>query len=237
MRRHPVDIVFEEVTGLAKNGDGSFRVVCSEQDYAAKAVIIASGKKPRRLGVPGEEEFTGRGVGYCATCDGPLYAGKDVAVVGGGNSAVQAAIELGAIAAKVYLIVRSRYRADPVLVEKLADTANVEVLMGHVARAISGRNAVEKFIVAGRDTGRETALAVQGVFVEIGLDPNSRFAADITRLNESGEIAVDCRAATDIPGLFAAGDVASGPDKQIIIAAGEGAKAALGAYEYLLHRR
>ncbi len=237
LKRFPVDIRYEEVTGLAREGDGSFRVTCDENIYSAKTVIIASGKRPRRLRVPGEEEFTGRGVGYCATCDGPLYADKEVAVVGGGNSGVQAALELDGIAARVYLIVRSDFRADPVVVEKLAVAKNLEVLKGYEARSIHGKETVEKFVVAARDGRGERELAVQGVFVEIGLDPNSEFAQGFAEFNEYGEFRVDCRTATPIPGLFAAGDVASGPDKQIIVAAGEGAKAALVAYEYLLFRK
>jgi len=157
-----------------------------------------------------------------------------VAVVGGGNSALQAAIELAAITSKVYLVVRGKYKADAVVVDKLRAAKNVEVLRGYVARGIYGGETVEKFMVAASD-GQEKTLAVQGVFVEIGLDPNTEFAVGAAELNVYKEIEVDCRTATDVPGLFAAGDVASGPDKQIIIAAGDGAKAALVAYEYLLH--
>jgi alkyl hydroperoxide reductase subunit F len=237
LKRFPVEIRYEEVTGLDREGDGSFRVTCSQTVYSSKTVIIASGKRPRRLKVPGEEEFTGRGVGYCATCDGPLYAGKAVAVVGGGNSGVQAALELNGIASRVYLIVRSDFRADPVVVEKLAAARNTEILKGYVAHSIHGGDTVEKFVVAAKDGRGERELDVQGVFVEIGLDPNSEFASSIAKFNEYGEFRVDCRTATPVPGLFAAGDVASGPDKQIIIAAGEGAKAAMVAYEYLLYRK
>lgn len=235
--RYPAHIVYDEVTKLERAGDGTFNVFCGERRYDARTVIIASGKRPRRLGVPGEEEYTGRGVGYCATCDGPLYAGKTVAVVGGGNSAVQAAIELAAIAAGVWLVVRRGIRADTVVVDKLRSTAGIEVLQGYVARGIYGGDTVERLVVAGVEDGRERTLTVQGVFVEIGLDPNSEFVAGVAALNEYREIEVDCRTATGVPGLFAAGDVASGPDKQIIIAAGEGAKACLVAYEYLLRKR
>ncbi|HWQ62724.1 MAG TPA: FAD-dependent oxidoreductase [Negativicutes bacterium] len=237
LRRYPADIVYDEVTKLEQAGDGTFRVYCGEREHRARTVIVASGKRPRRLGVTGEEKYTGRGVGYCATCDGPLYAGKTVAVVGGGNSALQAAIELAGIASGVYLVVRGGIRADPVVVDKLRSIAGVEVLEGYVAGGIYGGETVERFTVAAREDGRERTLAVQGVFVEIGLDPNSEFIVGVTDLNEYGEIEVDCRTATGVPGLFAAGDVASGPDKQIIIAAGDGAKAALVAYEYLLHKR
>lgn len=235
VKQFPVNIKYEEVERLTRAADGTFVVHGSESSHQGKTVIVASGKRPRRLNVPREEEFTGRGVGYCATCDGPLYAGKEVAVVGGGNSGVQAAIELCAIADKVHLVVRSDYRADPVVVEKLAGCSNVAVLKGYQAKSIAGDQTVEKFVVASDDSTQE--LAVQGVFIEIGLDPNSEFARDAVKLNSYQEIVVDCRARTNVPGLFAAGDVTSGPDKQIIVAAGDGAKAALGAYEYLLYRK
>ena len=237
VKKFPVTTKYEEVTRLSVAEDGTFRVTTDQEKYQAKTVIIASGKRPRRLGVPGEEEFTGRGVGYCATCDGPLYAGKTVAVVGGGNSALQATIELSGIAEKVYLVVRGEYKADPVVIEKLESATNVEVLRGYTAREIAGKDTVERFVVDSKERGVEKELNVQGIFVEIGLDPNSEFARETTKLNRYNEIVVDCRSSSNIPGLFAAGDVASGPDKQIIIAAGDGAKAALVAYEYLLHRR
>ncbi|MDR3565467.1 MAG: FAD-dependent oxidoreductase [Negativicutes bacterium] len=235
VKQFPVNIKYEEVTKLTRAADGTFAVNGGETSYRSKTVILASGKRPRRLNIPGEEEFTGRGVGYCATCDGPLYAGKSVAVVGGGNSALQAAIELCAIADQVQLVVRSDYKADPVVVDKLDTCPNVEVLKGYHAQAISGEETVEKFVIRSGDEMRE--LPVQGVFIEIGLDPNSEFARGTAKFNPYNEIIVDCRASTGIPGLFAAGDVTSSPDKQIIIAAGDGAKAALGAYEYLLFKR
>lgn len=235
VRQFPVKIEYDEVIRLARAADGTFIVQGGEKSYRGKTVIVASGKRPRRLNVPGEEEFTGRGVGYCATCDGPLYAGKTVAVVGGGNSALQAAIELCAIADKVHLVVRNDYRADPVVVEKLEDCSNVTVHKGYQAKVIAGGDTVEKFVVASSEATRE--LDVHGVFVEIGLDPNSEFTRDIVKLDSYQEIIVDCRARTSVPGLFAAGDVTSGPDKQIIIAAGDGAKAALGAFEYLLFKK
>jgi len=235
VKQFPVNIKYEEVEKLTRATDGTFVVQGGEASYQGKTVIVASGKRPRRLNVPGEEEFTGRGVGYCATCDGPLYAGKTVAVVGGGNSALQAAIELCGVADKVHLVVRSDYRADPIVVEKLEACSNLTVLKGYRAQSISGGQTVEKFVVANSDSTEE--LGVQGVFIEIGLDPNSEFTRGVVKLNTYNEIAVDCRARTNISGLFAAGDVTSGPEKQIIIAAGDGAKAALGAYEYLLYKK
>jgi len=236
-RRHIENIVYEEATGIARNQDGTFTVTTESGKYNGKTVIIASGKRPRRLEVPGEIEFTGRGVSYCATCDGPLFANKLVAVVGGGNSALQAAIELSTVAKKVYLVARSQYSADPVVIDKLKQASNVEELQGYISKGIYGNQFVEKIVIASKDNRETQELIVQGIFVEIGLKPNSDFAAGLVELNNRNEIIVDCRCRTGVPGLFAAGDVTDGIDKQIVIAAGDGAKAALVAYEYLLHNK
>lgn len=235
-RRHADNIKYEEVKMLTLHDDGTFSVISDANIYATKAIIIASGKRPRRLDVPGEVEFTGRGVSYCATCDGPLFTNKTVAVVGGGNSALQAAYELSGVAEKVYLVTRNKYSADPVIIDKLRQANNVIELQGYISKAVQGNRAVEKFTVAKTDRGEETDLAVQGIFVEIGLKPNSEFVEGIVALNQRKEIIVDCRCRTNVPGIFAAGDVTDGIDKQIVIAAGDGSKAALIAYEYLLHK-
>ncbi|MEG6584576.1 NAD(P)/FAD-dependent oxidoreductase [Dendrosporobacter sp. 1207_IL3150] len=236
-RRHADNIKYEEVKKLIINDDGSFTVQSDQGEYTTKTVIIASGKRPRRLEVPGEVEFTGRGVSYCATCDGPLYSNKTVAVVGGGNSALQAALELSAVANKVYLVVRGGYSADPIIIDKLHQAKNVIELKGYISKAVRGEKYVEKLTVARKDRGEETDLDVQGVFVEIGLKPNSEFVEGIVALNNRREILVDGRCQTNIPGIFAAGDVTDGIDKQIVIAAGDGSKAALAVYEYLLHKK
>lgn len=238
VRRFSVETKYEEVMHLRRREDGSFQVDTADgKTYQGKTVIIASGKRPRRLEVPGELEFTGRGVSYCATCDGPLFAKKTVAVVGGGNSAVQAAIELGKVAEHVYLVVRNDYSADPILLEKLGELTNLTELRGYLPKAISGDKFVETLQLVGKDGQSDKDLAVQGVFVEIGLSPNSEFAQELVSMNRYQEIEVNCHTKTGVPGLFAAGDVNSGPDKQIVIAAGDGAKAALMAYDYLLHKR
>lgn len=236
-RKYPVEIKYEKVTGLRKQPDGSFNTLTESGEYASKTVIIASGKRPRRLNIPGEEEFTGRGVSYCATCDGPLFAGKTVAVVGGGNSAVQAAIELGNVAEKVYLVARNDYIADPIVIERMKQAANIIELQGYESVAITGKDIVEKYDVRHNQTREEKSISLQGVFVEVGLMPNSEYLDSIVDKNQYGEVLVNCRAETKTAGLFAAGDVTDGPDKQIVIAAGDGSKAALGAYDYLLYRR
>jgi alkyl hydroperoxide reductase subunit F len=238
VRMFPVTVKYEDVVKLEKMSDGSFNVRTAEgAEYQGKAVILASGKRPRRLNVPGETELTGMGVSYCATCDGPLFAGMSVAVVGSGNSALQAAIELANVAKQVYLVSREPYIADPIIIEMLEKYPNLEEIKEHESKEIIGKYSVEQYIIHpnGRpEQSRE--LSVQGVFVEVGLIPNSEFA-DLVERNEFGEVIVDCRARTNIEGLFAAGDVTDGPDKQIVIAAGDGSKAALVAYEYLLHQR
>lgn len=237
VRQFPVNFAYDEATKLIVDEDGTFIVLGAEKEYRAKTVIIASGKRPRRLNVPGEKEFMGQGIGYCVSCDGPLYVGRSVAVVGGGNSAVQAALELGGIAKDVSLIVRNRIVADPILVDKLLLAANIKVLEGYRVQGIYGGQSVEKFRVTRKDGIFSEEIAVEGIFVEIGLDPNSEFARGVVELNEYNEIVVNCRAGTGVPGLYAAGDVTNGPDKQIVIAAGDGAKALLSAYEFLLRRK
>jgi alkyl hydroperoxide reductase subunit F len=205
--------------------------------YQGHTLIITSGKFPRPLGIPGEERLTGKGVAYCATCDAPFYKDKVVAVVGGGNSALEAAGELQRWATQVYLIVRSHYTADDILVDRVTRLDKVHVLLGYETLEILGEQQVSGIRVRGQHDGREQTLQVDGVFVEIGLLPNSAFAMDVLELNEYGEIIVDCQTQTRVPGVFAAGDVTNVRDKQVIIAAGEGAKAALRAHEYLLAHR
>ena len=238
VRLFPVTIKYEDVTKLEKTPEGAFVARTAEGEYTAKAAIIASGKRPRRLNVPGETELTGMGVSYCATCDGPLFASMTVAVVGSGNSALQAAVELANVADKVYLVSRDPYIADPIIVDMLGEHANIEEIKGYESKEIIGKHSVEEYVIHPNDKPEQTReLAVQGVFVEVGLIPNSEFAADLVERNQYGEITVDCRSRTSVKGLFAAGDVTDGPDKQIVIASGDGAKAALVAYEYLLHNK
>jgi NADH-dependent peroxiredoxin subunit F len=235
MRKY--DIVLkenEEVSSVSRKDDVIF-VQTPKGSYRTKTAIIASGKKSRQLGIPGEKEFKNRGLTYCATCDGPLFAKKDVAVIGGGNSALDAALQLMRIAKHVYVINSTDSLAgDDVMLEKILESKIVSVLNNTQVTAIQG----EKFVTGIRikKESKEEALAVQGIFVEIGLMPNSDFAKDLAK-NDMGEIKVDCHNRTNIEGIFAAGDVTDVPEKQIIIAAGEGAKASLSAFRYLAQRR
>jgi len=198
---------------------------------AARTAIVATGRTPRRLNVPGEDEFRNRGVAYCATCDGPLFAGVEVAVVGGGNSALDAALQLVRIARHVHLIQKlDRFTGDAVMLGKALGSPNLTAHTGTEVTAITGEKMVSGLVV--RREGTEKTLPVEGVFIEIGSEAASRFV-DGVKTDGFGEIEVDCRCRTNLPGLFAAGDVTSVPAKQIIVAAGEGAKAAISAFDYI----
>jgi alkyl hydroperoxide reductase subunit F len=187
------------------------------------------------LGVPGEKEFLGKGVTYCSTCDGPIFSGMDVVVVGGGNSGLDAAVQLMKICPKVYLVeMGHQLRGDEVLQRRVSEADNVEVLVGTQVTEVLGDALVNAVMIRDVDSGQTRKLDVKGVFVEIGLVPNTGFVRNLLALNKYGEIPVDCGARTGIPGLFAGGDVTDVPEKQIICAAGDGAKAALGAYSYLV---
>ena len=201
--------------------------------YEAKSAIIASGKRSRELGCPGEKEFKNKGLTYCATCDGPLFIGKDVAVIGGGNSALDAAIQLIRIANKIYLVnIADELTGDTVMQEIVKLSPKITILNGTRVSAVLGDKMVHSIRVNSAD--KEELLAVKGVFVEIGLIPNSEFVPGVEK-NDLREIKVNSYNETNVPGIFAAGDVTDVPEKQIVIAAGEGSKAALGVFKYLIH--
>ena len=222
-----------EVDALSRRGE-LFAVRSGDDSFSARSVVLATGKRPRLLGVPGERELLGRGVAYCAICDAPLYKGKVTAVVGGGNSGLEAAIDLARLCPKVYLFeCTDRLGGDAVLVEEVASLKQIEVMLKATVTKIHGKEKVEGITWLREGAGEGERIDVQGVFVETGLDPNSEAFGGLPALNERGEVVVDALCRTSVPGIFAAGDVTSVPYKQIIIAAGEGAKAALSAYEYL----
>ncbi len=217
--------------------DGSIKSVTLEDGsiYKARALIITTGKSYRKLNVPGEKELSGRGVAYCAICDAPLFAGKRAVVVGGGNSGIEAAIDLARVASHVIIIQNlADLTADKILRDSFSGFKNTEVLYEHSVTRIKGTRAVEGVTIRNLKTGETREVPAQGVFVEIGLVPNIDFVAGLLELNEFNEIIVDHTCRTNRPGIFAAGDVTSIPYKQIIIAGGEGAKAALSACDYLL---
>jgi alkyl hydroperoxide reductase subunit F len=214
--------------------DGGFEVKTDRgETYQAKAVIVATGKHPRQLNVPGEKELLGRGVTYCAICDGPLFADVKVAVIGGGNSALEAADDMVKIADHVYLISLTPLTGDQILISKVKSASNLTIFLEHEVLEIKGKNSVEGIRIRDLKSKKEKELEVGGIFVEIGLTPNSELVKELVTLNRLGEIMVDCGSETGVPGFFAAGDVTSVPDKQIVVAAGEGAKAVLQAHRYL----
>lgn len=231
MQEFQIELKYEDVVGIEKT-DEIFKVKTDKGIYESKALIIASGAKPRTLKVPGEQEFKNRGVTYCATCDAPLFPDKDVVVVGGGNSGLDATLQLMKIANKIHLIEHGpRLRGDEIMRDKVERSETVTVLTNTNVLEISG----DKFVtgVTVEREGKRETLGAQGVFIEIGYIPNSEFAAGVVKLNERKEIVVDDRCKTSVDGIFAAGDVTDVPQKQVIVAAGEGAKAALCAHEYL----
>lgn len=235
LKKFPVDMVYQPAVKVEASGK-IFKISGRDgSQYSARAVIVASGKIPRELGTVGEDEFRGRGITYCATCDAPLFAGKNVAVVGGGNSGLDAVIQLMSQSPKVYLIeLGSKLQADEAYIAKVRSAPNVEILLDTQIVEIDGDAMVETAKVLNRKTGRERELKIGGVFVEIGLLPNSGPVKGLVDTDKRGEIVVDNAGRTSRPGVFAAGDVTDVPDKQIIVAAGEGAKAALSAYDYLV---
>ncbi|HVZ10807.1 MAG TPA: FAD-dependent oxidoreductase [Candidatus Paceibacterota bacterium] len=202
-------------------------------DYVAKAVIIATGVHPRELGVPGEKEFRNKGVTYCTTCDGPLFGGRTTAVIGGGNSALESALMLADIAASVTVVNKNpEFKGEKILIDKLAAKPNVKIIFNASTTEIVGGQFVTglKYKDAA---GAIQEVKTDGVFVHIGMVPNSSLVPPETTKNQFGEIIVDGNCQTNIPGLFAAGDVTNVPFKQIVIAAGQGCIAALSAVQYL----
>jgi alkyl hydroperoxide reductase subunit F len=237
LKQFNLKVEYDTVSSLART-DNQFEVRTEGgKTYQAKAVIIASGKSSKELNIPGEKRFIGRGVTYCATCDAPLFRNMDVAVIGGGNSGLDATIQLTKIASKIYLIeYNPALKADEVFQTQARAAPNVEILTNTQTMEIKGDEMVKAIVVKNRGTGQIREIPVKGVFIEIGLKPNVGFVPKELELNQWDEIKVDHGCRTNIPGLFAAGDVTDVPEKQIIIAAGEGSKAALSAYDYLLRQ-
>ncbi|MDY0014272.1 MAG: alkyl hydroperoxide reductase subunit F [Rhodocyclaceae bacterium] len=202
----------------------------------SKTVILATGARWREMNVPGEKEYRGRGVAYCPHCDGPLFKGKPVAVIGGGNSGVEAAIDLAGVVSHVTLLeFDTKLRADAVLQKKLFSLPNVTVITNALTTEVSGNGEkVDGLLYKDRDSGKEHRVDLAGIFVQIGLLPNTDWLKGTVALSSRGEIEVDARGQTSVPGVFAAGDATTVPYKQIIIAMGEGAKASLGAFDHLI---
>jgi alkyl hydroperoxide reductase subunit F len=238
MNQYPIDMLIgEEVVKLAAE-EGRFRVSTrTGRRFLGMSVIIASGKRSRELNVPGERELVGRGVSYCATCDAPLFAGRDVAVIGGGNSALTAVVDLIKLAKRIYVVnIVDDWQADSILLERARASDKMIPFLGHAVSEISGGEGVEGIVIESIHSHETKALLVGGVFIEIGLIPNSALAHGLLAMNQLDEIMVDCNCGTNVDGIYAAGDVTDVFEKQVIVAAGEGAKAALSAHRYLLHQ-
>ena len=234
LNSYPVG-VFEHRRAESVVLDGATKIVTTAQGerLSAPALIVATGASWRRLNVPGEDDHIGRGVAFCPHCDGPFYKGKQVAVIGGGNSGVEAAIDLAGICSGVTLVeFLDELKADRVLCDKAAGLPNVEILTGTQTTEIVGNEGkVCGLVLKNRNTGHESTMALDGVFVQIGLSANSAVVRELVRTNRAGEIEIDEHCRTSVPGIYAAGDVTTVPYKQIVIAMGEGAKAALSAFE------
>lgn len=227
-----IEVKQAEVKSVAKI-DGGFEVQTKDDKIQAKSLVIAAGKCPRELDVPGEEEFAGKGVSYCATCDGPLFKDKTVAVIGGGNSALDSACEMEKYAKKVYIInLNAEIQGDAILKERFEKSPKGEIINNAKTTEITGEQFVKR--IKYEINGESKEIACDGIFVEIGWTPSTGFLGDLVKLNQLKEIEVDKNSATSCEGIFAAGDVTDTPFKQIIIAAGNGATAALSAWKYCL---
>lgn len=221
------------VTGIRI--DGREKVITTPLgEYAAPAVIIAGGSERRKLGVPGETQLTGRGVSFCATCDGPFFREKVVAVVGGGNGALNEATHISHFAAKVYVIHRrDAMRATKVLQEKALADPKIEFIWNTEVISIEGADSVEGLKLRNVQTGSESALPVGGVFIAVGLIPNTAYLANIVKVDEYGAVITNDKMETNVPGIYAAGDVRANSVRQVITAAGDGATAAIYAQKYV----
>jgi thioredoxin-disulfide reductase len=235
LKKYPIEIELDEVIKVEKE-NGNFKVKTkNKKEFFSKTLIVASGATSRTLGVKGEKEFLGKGLSYCAICDGYLFNGKEVAVVGGGNSGFEAAIFLSKLAKKIYILeISNRVKADKENQEIVEKTGKVEIILNAKVEEIKGDKFVKSLVYRDLVSQKLNELPIEGIFVEIGNVPETSFVKDLVDFNEKGEIVVDFQTmATKTPGLFVAGDCNTGKYKQIIIAAGEGAKAALSAYDYL----
>lgn len=229
-----VETKISEVKVIEKTTEGTFKLITAKESYETKTIIIAMGLNPQRLAIPGEERLAGKGVSYCANCDGPLFKKKIVAVVGGGNSALDAAEVLSKIASKVYLIHRrDTFRAFEELVDEVKARENIEVLTNCEIKEIIGENKVEKLSVVNNQDRKVREIEVNGLFIEIGRIAHTDLVGELVKRNERNQVVVDEKCRTSHEGIFAAGDVTQSEFKQITVAVGQGTIAALAAYQYL----
>jgi thioredoxin reductase (NADPH) len=228
-----LETLYDEVIGIEVSGKQKI-VKTPQADFLTKAIIIAGGAERQKLGVPGESEFTGKGVSYCATCDGAFFRDKVVAVIGGGNAAAHEALELTKFANKIYLVHRrNELRATPIVQEKLLVDKRIQLIWDTVVTAVVGEKLVSKIKLHNVKTNQDSELAVSGVFVSVGSQPATGYLKGVVALNGVGAIITNDKLETDVPGIFAAGDIRSGSIRQVIGAAGEGAMAAINAGKYI----
>lgn len=233
VRIQDIDIQLDAVSSVTKE-EAFFSVTTKTgQKIKAKAIIIATGRRSRKLGLEGEEKYFGKGISICATCDAPMFRDKEIAIVGGGNSAVMLAIEMSSIAKRIHMIVRSEIKADEIYLKKYHTLDNVTTYLNNTVSQLHGNDFLSGITISDRDSMEEHFLSIDGLFLAIGEVPNSGFIKGFVDLNDRGEIVVDENCHTTTEGIFAAGDVTSIKGKQVIIASGEGAKAALEAYEFI----
>ncbi len=230
------DFIMGETAKIAKDGD--YRVVYSDAGtLRAKAVIIAAGSTLRQLGIPGEEEFFGRGVSQCATCDGPLYMNQMVAVVGGGDSAADEALTLTEYAERVLLIHRrDQLRAQQALIDRIGGHSKIEVVWNTVIEEVLGSETVSGLRLRNTVTNLENAIELSGLFVYVGLEPNSGLVDGLLKTDNAGHIPVNVSMETDVPGVYAVGDLRQNSSSQLVSAAGDGATAAIAAYRYISNK-
>ncbi|MFD2762218.1 alkyl hydroperoxide reductase subunit F [Lentibacillus juripiscarius] len=236
VKDYDIDVMnLQRATGLERKQDFVEIELENGASLKGKSVVLSTGARWRKIGVPGEDEFRNKGVAYCPHCDGPLFEGKDVSVIGGGNSGVEAAIDLAGIVNHVTVLeFSSELKADSVLQERLHSLPNVTVLTNAKTTEITGEDNVNGLTYIDRETETEQHIELEGVFVQIGLLPNTDWLGDSVERNKFGEIVVDRHGATNVPGVFAAGDCTDDPNKQIIISMGSGANTALNAFDYLI---
>jgi thioredoxin reductase (NADPH) len=231
--KYGLETIYADVTSLEAKKK-SKAVKTTQDSFNARAIIIAGGSEHQKLSVPGEKEFTGKGVSYCATCDAPFYNGKTVAVVGGGNAAIYEALHLAKFASRVYLIHRrDQLRATAIVQERAFAEPKIKILWNKVVEAIEGSDLVEKLRLRQVTDDKKSTLKVDGVFLAIGLKPNTGYLKGILSLDKLGCIITNKRMETDIPGVFAAGDIRNDSIRQVISAAGDGATAAFYSKKFI----
>ncbi|MCL4332491.1 MAG: FAD-dependent oxidoreductase [Candidatus Thermoplasmatota archaeon] len=234
--QYGVEFVYDEVTAVSQNGD-IFEVRTTQEEFSADSVILAFGKTPRDLGVPGEERFKGKGVSYCAICDGPLFRGKIVTVAGAGDHALQAALYLSTVASRVNLVIRSpRLLGDQDMVSSIKASENVTVTLGTKVTEILGDQYVDTIKTISSD-GTESSIETSALFVEMGYIAKTEFIREFVELNKEGEVIIDSNCSTSREGVFAAGDVTNQPFKQAVISAGQGSVAALSSINYVNRKK